>query len=78
MATLMRKVEDTTAVRRCGLEGLERLRRDGAILQDLLDMGRDPEPFLVLLNEDYRRDNLTMGGVADCMALTWALHAASA
>ncbi|NTV73378.1 MAG: hypothetical protein HGA66_04140 [Holophaga sp.] len=78
MAVLMRKVEDTTAVRRCGLEGLERVRRDGAILQGLLDLGRDPGPFLVLLNEDYRRDNLTMGGVADCMALTWALHAASA
>ncbi len=78
MAALMVAVEDTTAVRRCGPGGLQRLRQDGQDLQALLDLGRDPEPFLAALNEDYRRMNLTMGGVADCMALTWALHAASA
>ncbi|BDU74112.1 triphosphoribosyl-dephospho-CoA synthase [Mesoterricola silvestris] len=78
MAALMATVEDTTAVRRCGPEGLQRLRQDAQALQELLDLGRDPEPFLAALNEDYRRMNLTMGGVADCMALTWALHAASA
>ena len=77
MATLMRTVEDTTAVRRRGLEGLERLRRDGEALHLLLARGGEPVPFLTALNGAYRRDNLTMGGVADCMALTFALQEAA-
>jgi triphosphoribosyl-dephospho-CoA synthase len=76
LAALMQTVEDSTAVQRCGLEGLARLRRDGQSLQALLLQGQDPEVFLSALNEDYRRANLTMGGVADCMALTFALDAA--
>jgi triphosphoribosyl-dephospho-CoA synthase len=75
MAVLMQQVEDTTAVRRCGLEGLSRLRQDGACLQRLLEQGRDPEPWLAALNQDYRKSGLTMGGVADCMALVFALQA---
>ncbi|MDR3669813.1 MAG: triphosphoribosyl-dephospho-CoA synthase [Holophaga sp.] len=74
MALLMQRVEDTTAVSRCGLEGLERLRRDGLRLQRELELGLDPEPMLAGLNQDYRRLGLTMGGVADCMALTFALE----
>jgi len=76
LAALMQTVEDSTTVQRCGPEGLARLRRDGQSLQTLLEQGRDPEPFLTALNDDYRRANLTMGGVADCMALTFALQAA--
>ena len=76
MAILMQRVEDTTAVSRCGLDGLARLRRDGAGLQRLLERGEAPEPRLAELNEDYRRLGLTMGGVADCLALTFALRAA--
>jgi triphosphoribosyl-dephospho-CoA synthase len=74
MAVLMQRVEDTTAVNRCGLEGLARLRRDGAALQRLLERGCDPEPALAALNREYRAAGLTMGGVADCMALTFALE----
>jgi triphosphoribosyl-dephospho-CoA synthase len=77
LAALMQSVEDSTAVQRCGLEGLARLHRDGQALQAILSQGRDPEDFLTALNEDYRRANLTMGGVADCMALTFALDAAA-
>lgn len=76
LSALMQTVEDTTAVQRCGQEGLARLRRDGQSLQALLGQGRDPEPFLAALNDDYRRVKLTMGGVADCMALTFAIQAA--
>ncbi len=65
MARLMRAVEDTTALRRCGPAGLSRLRDDGARLEGLLLTGLDPVPFLVEANEDYRRRRLTMGGVAD-------------
>lgn len=76
LAALMQSVEDSTAVRRCGPEGLVRLCRDGQSLQALLGQGRDPEPFLTSLNNEYRQTNLTMGGVADCMALVFALQAA--
>jgi triphosphoribosyl-dephospho-CoA synthase len=76
LAALMQTVEDTTAVQRCGPEGLARIRQDGRSLQALLDEGRNPEPFLAALNDDYRLANLTMGGVADCMALSFALDTA--
>ncbi len=74
MAVLMQQVEDTTAVHRCGPEGLARLRSDGASLQRVLEREQAPEPMLAALNREYRRSGLTMGGVADCMALTFALH----
>jgi hypothetical protein len=67
-------VEDTTALHRCGLTGLDRVRRDGQVLRALLDKGSDPRPFLRHRNADYRRIGLTMGGVADCLALTFALQ----
>jgi triphosphoribosyl-dephospho-CoA synthase len=74
MAILMQQVEDTTAVHRCGLEGLGRLRQDGARLQKTLESQQTPETMLAALNLDYRLSGLTMGGVADCMALTFALQ----
>jgi triphosphoribosyl-dephospho-CoA synthase len=74
MAILMQRLEDTTAIHRCGLEGLSRLRQDGARLQRLLEQQQAPEPMLAALNEEYCRLRLTMGGVADCMALTFALQ----
>jgi len=77
MAVLMQRVEDTTAVRRCGLEGLARLHTDGAHLQRLLERQEDPHPWLAELNLEYCRLGLTMGGVADCMALTFALQGAA-
>ena len=75
IASLMQHVEDTTALHRCGLGGLTRMREDGRILQALLDQGSDPRAFLQRTNEAYRQIGLTMGGVADCLALTFALHA---
>jgi triphosphoribosyl-dephospho-CoA synthetase len=74
MARLMRTVEDTTALRRCGPAGLARLRRDGARLEELLLAGLDPVPFLVEANDSYRRQRLTMGGVADLIGTcaAWA------
>jgi len=35
LARLMQTVEDTTALHRCGLAGLERIREDGARLERL-------------------------------------------
>jgi triphosphoribosyl-dephospho-CoA synthase len=74
MAVLMQTVEDTTAVHRCGLAGLARLRTDGVSLQRLIEEGGDYLSWLAALNDDYRRLGLTMGGVADCMALCFGLH----
>jgi triphosphoribosyl-dephospho-CoA synthase len=74
MAILMQRLEDTTAIHRCGLEGLSRLRQDGARLQRLLEQQQAPEPMLAALNQEYSRLGLTMGGVADCIALTFALQ----
>jgi triphosphoribosyl-dephospho-CoA synthase len=74
MAVLMQRLEDSTAVHRCGLEGLSRLREDGSRLQIALEQQQPPEPMLAALNHEYCKTGLTMGGVADCMALTFALQ----
>jgi triphosphoribosyl-dephospho-CoA synthase len=71
LARLMRTVEDTTALHRCGHQGLRQIRHDGARLEALIYQGDDPIPFLSQLNRDYVRMNLTMGGVADVLALSY-------
>lgn len=71
LAALMQRVEDTTALHRCGPLGLERLRRDGRELELLLGRGEDPVPLLQKLNQEYRQLNLTMGGVADMLGLAF-------
>jgi triphosphoribosyl-dephospho-CoA synthetase len=72
LGRLMRTVEDTTALHRCGRAGLDRLRRDGARLEELVPAGAHV-PFLRDRNARYRQLNLTMGGVADLLgaALGW-------
>ena len=72
MARLMQTVEDTTALRRCGPAGLARLKRDGATLEALLVNGIDPAAFLTDANRRYRLQRLTMGGVADLLAISVA------
>jgi triphosphoribosyl-dephospho-CoA synthase len=72
MAALMLVVDDTTALHRAGRAGLARLRTDGGRLAALLDAGEDPGAQLARWNADYRRAGLTMGGVADCLALALA------
>ena len=69
MARLMQTVEDTTALRRCGPRGLERLKVDGARLETLLLDGANPMPFLLRTNRVYRSWHLTMGGVADLLGV---------
>ncbi len=73
MAVLMQSVEDTTAVHRCGPEGLARLRADGLMLQRRIEGGQDYLAWLAAVNDTYRGLGLTMGGVADCMAICFAL-----
>ena len=75
MAELMIALEDTTAIHRCGPEGLRRIRQDGERLRDLLARDQDPAPHLATWNDEYRARGLTMGGVADCLAVALALAA---
>jgi len=74
MAVLMQHLEDTTAVHRCGLDGLRRLREDGRRIQAAIESGSDHLLLLAMLNDEYRAMRLTMGGVADCLALSLALE----
>jgi triphosphoribosyl-dephospho-CoA synthetase len=74
MARLMQNLEDTTTVHRCGLEGLRRIRRDGALLERVLEEGDDHIRVLERLNEEYIGCKLTLGGVADCMGLAYAAY----
>lgn len=74
-ACLMRTVEDTTTLYRGGPLALGRLQADGVRLEAVLARGEDPVPLLLELNRDYRRLNLTMGGVADLLGLAFGwLH----
>jgi triphosphoribosyl-dephospho-CoA synthetase len=74
MAMLMQRVEDTTALRRCGPLGLAMLRKDGRHLEAILLEGKSPDPYLKDADRRYRARRLTMGGVADLLAVTIALH----
>lgn len=73
MARLMQIVEDSTTLHRAGASGLQRLREDGSQLETLLLARLDPYPFLHATNQSYRNLNLTMGGVADLLAMTYAV-----
>jgi triphosphoribosyl-dephospho-CoA synthase len=71
LASLMQSVDDTTTLHRGGPAGLARIRRDGHRLQRLIACGDDYPAFLRATNRAYVRMNLTMGGVADMLALAY-------
>ncbi|BCG48998.1 Triphosphoribosyl-dephospho-CoA synthase [Citrifermentans bremense] len=72
LGRLMATVEDTTALHRCGKEGLATVREDGRKLELLVLQRGDFIGFLAERNEAYISRNLTMGGVADLLALAFA------
>jgi len=74
MAALMCHAEDTTAYHRCGANGIHQLKSDGRQLKHLLSAGIDIVPWLNERNHLYQVMELTMGGVADLMALTFAVN----
>jgi triphosphoribosyl-dephospho-CoA synthetase len=78
LARLMQKVEDTTAVHRGGLAGLARIRHDGGLLQRVLEEKGDHLSLLERLDAEYTKIGLTMGGVADCLGLTYAVYLTTA
>jgi len=73
LARLMQTVEDTTTLHRGGSMGLHRIRRDGRELERVLDEHEEFLPFLSQLNRDYIRMNLSMGGVADMLGLSYGV-----
>lgn len=73
MARLMQVVEDTTSYHRCGIAGVERIHKDGFILEEKLDKGENVQVWLKKQNVLYKEINLTMGGVADLIAVTFAM-----
>ena len=71
MARLMQTIDDTTTLHRGGIAGLARVRRDGLALERLVDEDGDCVAFLARLNDDYKRLNLTIGGVADMLGIAF-------
>ncbi len=71
LGRLMQTVDDTTTLHRGGPAGLARLRRDGRRLESLIASGGDWLPFLHATNRAYVGANLTMGGVADLLAIAY-------
>ncbi|WP_246798768.1 triphosphoribosyl-dephospho-CoA synthase [Deferribacter autotrophicus] len=69
LARLMQTVEDTTAIRRCGIEGLKRLKRDGFEIERSILLGENYKNLLISINREYQKLNLTMGGVADILGI---------
>jgi len=72
LGRLMATVEDTTSLHRCGSEGLKTVREDGRMLERLVADREDFISFLSERNDHYVSKNLTMGGVADLLALAFA------
>lgn len=71
LARLMQTVDDSTTLHRGGRAGLARVRRDGRRLERLIAAGDDYPAFLQASNRAYVRMNLTMGGIADLLALAY-------
>jgi triphosphoribosyl-dephospho-CoA synthase len=72
LGRLMATVEDSTALHRCGRDGLKTLQEDGRTLERMVAEREDFFAFLSARNDHYVSRNLTMGGVADLLALAFA------
>ncbi len=77
MARLMQTVDDTTTLHRAGLPGLERVRQDGRTLEAVIADGGEFISYLEELNRQYKRLNITIGGVADMLGIAFGCLLAS-
>jgi triphosphoribosyl-dephospho-CoA synthase len=77
LARLMQTVDDTTTLHRAGPTGLSRVKRDGHQLELIVASGGDYLAFLRELNRIYISMNLTIGGVADMLGLSFGYLIAS-
>jgi triphosphoribosyl-dephospho-CoA synthase len=71
MARLMLQVDDTTSLYRCGEQGLNMLREAGGELEKTILAGENPIPLLLKLDQLFCAMNLTMGGVADLLGVSF-------
>lgn len=71
LARLMQTVEDTTTLHRAGPLGLARVKRDGRRLEQIVGNGDDYIEHLTELNRIYIHLNITIGGVADMLGLSY-------
>jgi triphosphoribosyl-dephospho-CoA synthetase len=71
LARLMQTVEDTTTLHRAGAPGLARVKRDGRRLERMVAAGGDYRAYLRALNRHYVRLNITIGGVADMLGISY-------
>lgn len=76
LGRLMQTVEDSTTLRSGGRCGLRTVREDGRLLERMVAQRDDFLGFLAERNSHYRREKLTMGGVAGllALALAWLCH----
>jgi triphosphoribosyl-dephospho-CoA synthetase len=72
---IMTKVEDTTVVNRCGLEGLAFMRRLSEIAVEIGGMRTvEGKEFIHDLDRVFDENNISPGGAADLLAITVMIH----
>lgn len=72
---IMTKVEDTTVVSRCGLEGLAFMRRLAGIAVEIGGMRTiEGKEFIHDLDQVFSENNISPGGAADLLAITVMIH----
>jgi triphosphoribosyl-dephospho-CoA synthetase len=77
LARLMQTVEDTTTLHRAGSIGLSRVQRNGRKLEGIIARGDNYLAHLQELNLLYIKMNITIGGIADMLGLTFGYLIAS-
>ncbi len=69
MAELMLYVDDSTTRHRCGDDGIVMLQAAGAELKTCLQADGDHIRLLTAIDCEFRKHNMTMGGVADLLGV---------
>ncbi|MDF2674332.1 MAG: citG [Clostridiales bacterium] len=72
---IMTRVEDTTVVNRCGLQGLIFMRRLAEIAVEIGGMKTvEGKEFIHDLDRVFEENNISPGGAADLLAITVMIH----
>lgn len=72
---IITKVEDTTVVNRCGMEGLAFMRRLAEIAVEIGGMKTvEGKEFIHDLDRVFNENNISPGGAADLLAITVMIH----
>lgn len=72
---IMTRVEDTTVVNRCGMEGLAFMRKLAEIAVEIGGMRTvEGKEFISDLDRVFNENNISPGGAADLLAITVMIH----